>query len=43
MYFTSNDGFQNIFVNQPTLNMIKLKKGKDYVIEYEYVKEYVIG
>ena len=28
MYFTSDDGFQNIFVYQPTFNTIKYKKHK---------------
>ena len=26
IYFTSNDGFQNTFVNQPTLDMLEIKK-----------------
>ena len=26
IYFTSNDGFQNMFVNQPTLDMLEIKK-----------------
>ena len=34
MYFTSNDGSQNMFVYQPTLDTLKLKKekGNDYVL-----------
>ena len=28
MYFTSNDGSQNTFVYQPTLDMLELKKTK---------------
>ena len=34
IYFTSNDGFQNTFVYQPTLDTLELKKGKsiDYVL-----------
>ena len=34
IYFTSNDGSQNTFVYQPTLDMLELKKGKgiDYVL-----------
>ena len=29
MYFTSNDGSQIMFVNQPTLDTLELKKDKD--------------
>ena len=29
MYFTSNDGSQNAFVYQPTLDMLEFKKDKD--------------
>ena len=34
MYFTSNDGSQNKFVYQPTLDTLELKKDKrnDYVL-----------
>ena len=34
MYFTSNDGSQNTFVYQPTLDTLKLKKykGTDFVL-----------
>ena len=34
MYFTSNDGSQNTFVYQPTLDTLELKeeKGTDYVL-----------
>ena len=28
MYFTSDDGSQNMFVNQPTLDMLELIKDK---------------
>ena len=37
MYFTSNDGSQNTFVQQPTLNTLELKKynGTDYVISWK--------
>ena len=28
MYFTSNDGSQNVFIYQPTLDMLELKKTK---------------
>ena len=33
LYFTSNDGLQNMFVYQPTLDTLELKKGEgtDYV------------
>ena len=34
IYFTSNDGFQNMFVYQPTLNVLELKidKSTEYII-----------
>ena len=34
IYFTSNDGSQNIFVYQPILDTLELKrdKGTDYVL-----------
>ena len=34
IYFTSNDGSQNTFIYQPTLDAIELKKDKsnDYVL-----------
>ena len=35
MYFTSNDGSENMFVYQPTFNMLELRKDK--------ITEYVIG
>ena len=37
MYFTSDDGSQNMFVYQPTLDTLDLKKGKgiDYVIDWK--------
>ena len=36
MYFTSNDGSQNTFVYQSTLNTLELKKdkGTDYVLSW---------
>ena len=35
MYFTSDDGFQNIFVYQPTFNTIKYKKANtEYIISW---------
>ena len=39
IYFTSNDGSQNAFVYQPTLNTLELKKGTDYVVgnQMEYI------
>ena len=37
MYFTNNDGSQNMFVYLPTLNTLECKKGKstDYVLSWE--------
>ena len=37
MYFTSNDGSQNTFVNQTTLDTPELKKdkGTDYVLSWK--------
>ena len=37
IYFTSNDGSQNIFVYQPTLDMLETKKDKnfDYVLSWK--------
>ena len=37
MYFTSNDGSQNSFVCQPTLNTLELRKSKgtDCVLSWE--------
>ena len=37
MYFTSNDGSQNTFVYQPTLDTLKLKKykGTDFVLSWK--------
>ena len=37
MYFASNDGSQNTFVYQPTLDTLKLKKekGTDYVLSWK--------
>ena len=37
MYFTSNDGSQNTFVYQPTLDTIELKKekGTDYCLSWK--------
>ena len=37
MYFTSDDGSQNTFVYQPTLDMLKLKKykGTDNVFSWK--------
>ena len=32
IYFTSNDGSQNTFVYQPTLNTLELKKSKTMII-----------
>ena len=42
MYFTSNDGSQNMFVYQPTLDTLKLKKGKgtDYVLSWKSSRVY---
>ena len=36
MYFTSDDGSQNMFVYQPTLDTLELKKdkGTDYVLSW---------
>ena len=37
MYFTSNDGSQNTFVNQKTLDTPELEKdkGTDYVLSWK--------
>ena len=37
IYFTSDDGYQNIFVYQPTFNVLELKieKGIVYVIGWK--------
>ena len=37
MYFTSNDGSQNMFIYQPTLNMLEFKKAKGtyYVLSWK--------
>ena len=37
MYFTSNDGSQNTFVYQPTLNTLEVNKdeGTDYVLSWK--------
>ena len=37
IYFTSNDGSQNTFVYQPTLDTLELKKDKDtdYVLSWK--------
>ena len=37
IYFTSNDGSQNIFVYQPTLDSLELKKykGADYILSWK--------
>ena len=36
MYITSNDGFQNMFVYQPTINSIKYKnRSTEYVISWK--------
>ena len=37
IYFTSNDGYQNTFVYQPTLDTLELKKDKstEYVLSLE--------
>ena len=37
MYFTSNDGSQNMFMYQPTLNMLEFKKAKGtyYVLSWK--------
>ena len=35
MYFTSNDGSQNTFVYQPTLNTLEVKKSTDYVLSWK--------
>ena len=37
IYFTSNDGSQNMFVYQPTLDILQLKKEKDtgYVLKWK--------
>ena len=37
MFFTSNDGSQNTFVYQPTLETLELRKGKgtDYVLSWK--------
>ena len=42
VYFTSNDGSQNMFVCQPTFNVLELKidKGNEYIIGNQ--KVYVI-
>ena len=35
MYFTSNDGFQNMFVYQPSFNIIKYKSpNTEYVLSW---------
>ena len=31
MYFTDNDGLQNMFVYQPTLSTLQLQKGKGVI------------
>ena len=42
IYFTSNDWSQNTFFNQPTLDMLELKKdeGADYVVNWKSVGKY---
>ena len=37
IYFTSNDGSQNMFIYQPTLNMLELKNDKstEYIISWK--------
>ena len=37
MYFRSDDGYQNMFVYQPTFNVLDLKiaKGTEYVIGWK--------
>ena len=35
IYFTSNDGSQNTFVYQPTLDALEVTKGTDYVISWK--------
>ena len=37
IYFTSNDGFQNPFVYQPTLDTLELNKdkGTDYILSWK--------
>ena len=37
IYFTSNDGLQNMFVYQPTFNVLELKKdkGTEYIIGWK--------
>ena len=37
IYFTSNDGSQNTFLYQPTLDISKLRKGKctDYILSWK--------
>ena len=42
IYFTSNDGSQNMFVYQPTLNTLELKKdkGTDHVLSWKSKRVY---
>ena len=41
MYFTSNDGFQNMFVYQPSLDMRKYKSpSNEYVISWKWTGVY---
>ena len=42
MYFISNDGFQNTFAYQPTLDTSEFKKGKgiDYVLSWKLNRVY---
>ena len=43
MYFVSNDGSQNTFVYQPTLNTLELKKTKVLIMFLVgYQMEYII-
>ena len=42
MEFTSNDGSQNTFVHQPTLDALEIKndKGTDYVLSWKSEREF---
>ena len=37
MYFTSNDGYRNMFVFEPTLDLLESKKdkGTDYILSWK--------
>ena len=42
MYFTSDDGFQNMFVYQPTFNTLKYKNTTTGYLLVGNQKEYII-